>query len=131
MTPARRQSGVYHSGRRDKAQVAGSSRNGLLLADEEEEELVKEERERLIHERQGTVTGVLDRHDDLVRVRMTLFRILTLRVWQVRELFHLERFVSLLSYVPEVSLQYLVFCVGFMCAQAARAYCSAARHSSH
>ncbi|KAJ3528051.1 hypothetical protein NM688_g8045 [Phlebia brevispora] len=52
------------------------------------QELVEEERARMIQERQSEVQRVLDKHDDLVR-----------------EAFHLEKFVSLLGYDPKEAKQ--------------------------
>ncbi|KAI0343456.1 hypothetical protein BDW22DRAFT_1355897 [Trametopsis cervina] len=73
----------------EKAVRNGQARGGKAAREEtriahDADENIKAERERLIHERQDTVEEVLDRHDSLVR-----------------ELFHLEKFVSLLSYNPE------------------------------
>ncbi|KAI0686705.1 SNF2 family N-terminal domain-containing protein [Cytidiella melzeri] len=57
---------------------------GVANTDDDVEEKLKQERERLIRERQGDVNEVLNKHDDLLR-----------------ELFHLEKFVSLLSFNPQ------------------------------
>ena len=65
------------------------------------DELVEEERERLVQERQGEVQRVLNKHDNLVRVIIySAWRFLTLL--QIREAFHLEKFVSLIGYDPKV-----------------------------
>ena len=54
------------------AAIAGRLRGGIRRAERKiavvTQELVEEERARLIEERQGEVQRVLDRHDDLVRV---------------------------------------------------------------
>ncbi|KAH0829138.1 putative helicase SWR1 [Lanmaoa asiatica] len=56
------------------------------------EEQVARERTQLLVERQAELDGVLDRHDDMVRVMPF-----------VREVFHLEQFVTLLEYDPKVA----------------------------
>jgi hypothetical protein len=62
------------------------------------------ERELLVSERQGELARVLDRHDDLVRVvffvGMEWF--LMMPGEQVREVFHLEKFVTMVSFDPKV-----------------------------
>ncbi|KAI0087130.1 SNF2 family N-terminal domain-containing protein [Irpex rosettiformis] len=69
--------------RNEKARRGQGMHKGASLL-EDAEERMKEDRESLIRERQGAVDEVLDRHDSLVR-----------------ELFHLEKYVSLLSYNPQ------------------------------
>ena len=60
--------------RNGKARGGYGAHLGASLVEDTEESLT-EERERLIRERQSTVDEVLDRHDDLVRVRPLLARL--------------------------------------------------------
>lgn len=81
--------------------LAQAITNGATLAvDSGFGERVRQERQRLIEERQVEVGRVLERHDDLVRV-MSQHLTLT-HFGQVREAFHLDHFVSFLSFDPEV-----------------------------
>ena len=84
---------------------AGRQRRSSSSSEEDVRADLERERERLIHQRQSVVARVLDKHDDLVRAKDYLScRPIDETHEQVRELFHLERFVSLLSYSPEVCL---------------------------
>lgn len=66
------------------------------------EATLQRERERMVHERQEAVTRVLDEHDDLVRSLTCQIPITTgSAVLQIREAFHMEKFVTMLAYDPK------------------------------
>ncbi|KIJ66026.1 hypothetical protein HYDPIDRAFT_87154, partial [Hydnomerulius pinastri MD-312] len=66
----------------------GDVDGGIRRAGGASEEDVAAERTALLAEKQAELDGVLDRHDDMVR-----------------EVFHLEKFVTLLGYDPRVAKQ--------------------------
>ena len=79
----------------------GGARRGGRRRIEVTQELVEEERERLVKERQGDVQRVLDKHDDLVSAPIGSY-LRGLTVSQIREAFHLEKFVSYIGFDPKV-----------------------------
>ena len=50
---------------------AGRQSGGVASAEKDDQSQLHEERERLIHERQEAVARVLDRHDDLVSIKIS------------------------------------------------------------
>ncbi len=71
---------------------------------------LEDTRAKWVQDRQEELDRVFDRHDTLVRMTTVILCIPTLMSFpycvQIREAFHLEKFVTLLSYDPKVSLSF-------------------------
>lgn len=72
---------------------------------------LEDTRAKWVQDRQEELDRVFDRHDTLVRMTTVILCIPSLMSCllcvQIREAFHLEKFVTLLSYDPKVSVGFL------------------------
>lgn len=73
---------------------------------------LEDTRAKWVQDRQEELDRVFDRHDTLVRMTTAALCVPTLMSFrccvQIREVFHLEKFVTLLSYDPQVSLVFML-----------------------